>query len=92
MRNVDLIFLPFIPDKFVTAKTKKISIDEEELDRCIEYITTECTFSSTLNNILDGIELKAGDSVIYKDCEFVIHSVSSDLIDGSKEYVFQKVE
>lgn len=92
MSNVDLILLPFIPNKIVAAKSKKLSIDEEDLDRYIGYITTECTFSSALNNILDGIELKAGDSVIYKDCEFVIHSVSSDLIDGTKEYVFKKVE
>lgn len=90
----NLLVLPFIPNKIVNAESKNLSIDEKELDKCMNYITAEeCAFSSTLNKILSGIELEVGDYVIYKDLTFKIHSICTDLIDSTKkEYLFQKVE
>ena len=82
--------LNFIPDTIIQKHTIKLSISEEELDKYIDNYAHDIKHAGTsiFKQLLNGIDLNTGDTIIYKGKVFDVNAVETS--DDSYKFIILK--
>jgi hypothetical protein len=80
--------LDFIPDSIIQKRSIKLPISEAEFDKYVHDI--KIIDASIFKQIINGIDLNIGDTIIYKGKVFDVNVIKTP--DNSHKFIILKVQ